>query len=354
VRADWPRVLGGAALLFVLGVSYLELRLALRGIRPTVVDSPALWIQQRARASALGERALVLVGASRIQLDADLDVLRVRTGLEPVQLAIDGSNFRPVLAGLAADPAIRGTVIVDVAEPYVAHDAPGGTVQDWQAAYERAAARPALPDFATTEGWLGHQLHRRLRSYADGAQPLTSLLQRILPAHATQQYLVTLPDRARLADYAKVDLPALYYARVLRNLGETAPPADTPTYGDLDRELRRRIDALQPQHDALPAYRAGAEALARDAEAIRRRGGRVFFVLPPTSGLVRAMEERRFPRAEFWDALAAIIGSGTLHYADVPAWQALECPDGSHLDFRQRAAFTHALVDALGLARATD
>ena len=47
-----------------------------------------------------------------MQTSIDLDVLRERTKLEPVQLAIDGSSFIPVLAGLAKDAQIRGTVIV--------------------------------------------------------------------------------------------------------------------------------------------------------------------------------------------------------------------------------------------------
>ena len=44
--------------------------------------------------------------------------VRARTGLAPVQLAIDGSSFVPVLDGLARDPSIRGTVIVGFIDKY--------------------------------------------------------------------------------------------------------------------------------------------------------------------------------------------------------------------------------------------
>lgn len=349
-RARWARVLGGAVLLLALAVAYMELRLAWRGFRPTVVDSEALWLEQRARASALGERALILLGSSRMQVDADLGVLRARTGLEPVQLAIDGRNFRPVLAGLAADETIRGTVIVDFSDHLLAHEDLDEVSYRWQAAYERARARPRLPDFETSERWLSHQLRQRLRSYADGAQPLLSVWHRLLPAQATQQYLITLQDRSKLADYSKVPMPAFYYARVQRNLGFEVPVEPDMTYQDVDRALRRRIEALEVQHQALPAYRAASAQIAAQAQAIRARGGQVRFVVFPSSGLVRAIEERRFPRPVFWDAFAATAGGG-LHADDVPAWQALHCPDGSHLDVHQRAYFTHALVEALGLAR---
>jgi hypothetical protein len=71
----------------------------------------------------------------------------------------------------------------------------------------------------------------------------------------------------------------------------------------------------------------------------------------PSSGLVREMDRRRFPRAQFWDRFVSLIGAPTLHFEDVPAMRQLVCPDGSHLDFRQRAYFTAALVDALALGR---
>ncbi len=110
-KIRWQILLSGL-ILFTVFVAAMEVRLAIRGIRPTAVDNDAAWIRERARASSLGDHALILIGASRMQTDIDLDVLRIRTGLEPVQLAIDASSFIPILAGLAKDPAIRGTVIV--------------------------------------------------------------------------------------------------------------------------------------------------------------------------------------------------------------------------------------------------
>ncbi|MGH8482027.1 MAG: hypothetical protein ACRES8_06170, partial [Nevskiaceae bacterium] len=83
------------------------------------------------------------------------------------------------------------------------------------------------------------------------------------------------------------------------------------------------------------------------ARAIRARGGRVAFVVLPKSGLVRMLEERRYPRAQFWDRFVALAEAPSVHFEDVPAWRGLECPDGSHLDLRQRAAFTEGLAEVL-------
>lgn len=329
----WGVVLGGATLIFLSFVGGLELRLALRGFQPTVLDTEARWIQQRARASALGARALILVGSSRIQLDADLDLLRSLTGLEPVQLAVDGGNFRPVLEGLSADAAVRGTVVVDFSDHLLTDTNQDGASYAGQRAIERTKAGGALPDFDRTERWLSDAWRQRLRSYADGAQPLSSLIERILSARA-EQYLVTLPDRSRLADFTKVDIPRHYLGRVLRILGPDGPAS---TDGLSGAEL---------------AYLTTSRTIAAQAAAIRKRGGRAFFVMLPKSGLIREIDDRRFPRALFWDRFTAEVRTPTVHFLDVAAWRHLDCPDGSHLDLRQREAFTRGLVDALGLARA--
>src|SRR4051812_27796643 len=156
-RCPWWAVLAGALFACTAFISLMEFALAQRRVSPTIVDSKALWVEERARASALGERALVLVGASRMQLDVDLDVLRRRTRLEPVQLAIDGTSFMPILAGLAADPSFRGSVIVDYTDQVVAGSDAVEIPATYQKAYEAGAPAWRLPDFRTAESWLTDQ-----------------------------------------------------------------------------------------------------------------------------------------------------------------------------------------------------
>lgn len=346
-RLAWPRVLGGALLIFAAFVGSMELRLAARGFRPTVIDSAALWLKERQRASDLGARALILVGASRIQLDIDLDLLRRRTGLEPVQLAVDGSSFVPVLRSLADDPAVHGTVIVSFADHILAGPPSKDTAARFAAEYKSRRPGQEIPDFATIEAYLTDLLHHQLRSYADGARPITSLLLRILPPRATPQYLVTLPDRSRLADYRRVPMPRFYYARVERNLGQTVRIVPGMSWDDLDAVLRARIEALKPADNA--TYLRRIQAVVAMASAIEARGGHVVFVAMPRSGLVKLIDDHRFPRRMFWDRFAASSLVPAVHFEDVPGLRDFVCPDGSHLDYRERDRFTRALVAAFGL-----
>ena len=168
----WAWTLGGALLMLLATVTCMEVPLARLGFHPGLADSPSMWARQRARVDTLGSRALVLVGNSRMQNDTDVDTLRRETGLEPVQLATGGSSFLPVLEGLAADPGVTGTVLVN----FEAGDLARPPQDDMAASYEREYEREphsALPDFDSSEAWLSDQLHLRLRSYADGARPLT-------------------------------------------------------------------------------------------------------------------------------------------------------------------------------------
>ena len=337
-----------ALAVFAFFVVAMEVRLKARGIQPTAVDSEALWVRERERASWLGTRAVILIGASRMQTGIDLDALRARTGLEPVQLAIDASSFIPVLHGLAKDPAIRGTVIVSFSDADL--DAPpnaDSNADRYQASFERHSARAAEFAYLTIEGVLTDIVRDKLRSYADGARPLTSLLTRILPASITPQYVFILPDRSRLADYSHADVPTFYYNRVIRELGENVVIQPGAEYRVVDAQLRQRIEALAPKSDEL--YLQRAASVAADAATIEERGGRVYFVVMPTSGLITMMEDKWYPRETFWNRFVATTHSRTLHFEDVPSLKGIPVPDGSHVDYRNRTALTAALLEALDL-----
>lgn len=341
-----------AGLLITLGlVAAMEWRLAARGFRATVNDSPELWVEQRTRASSLGDEALILVGASRIQLALDLPELGRLTGLEPVQLAVDGSSLVPVLKDLSEDPAVTGTVIVSYQDKLQAgaSDYTAALVRGWR----ESSARPSAGawdsfNYDATEAYLEDAVDAHLRSHADGTRAITALLQRVLDPRVTPQYLVTLPSRARNADYRLVPMPEYYYLRVLRQLGNEAPEiADGTSVDDVGQQLQEavaKVGAATMKH-----YPDAARQVAEMASRIESRGGRVYFAVFPTSGMIRELEHRRYPRELYWNQFAAMPGVRGLHFEDVPELQAFECPDGSHLDYRDQLPFTRALVKALQL-----
>jgi hypothetical protein len=82
-------------------------------------------------------------------------------------------------------------------------------------------------------------------------------------------------------------------------------------------------------------------------QRIRSHGGEVVFVHLPISGRLAELADQKYPRAQYWDLFAARTSAKVLHFRDVPALAALQCPDSMHLDQRDQRTFTLALVAAL-------
>ena len=345
----WLRIFGAALLICFTFIALMEIRLAQLGYHSTVLDSKERWAKERTRASQLGEKALILIGGSRIQLGIDLDTLRKETGLEPVQLAVDGSSFVPILKGLADDPSIRGTVLVDYSPSSVegALSEEFGPSTAFEQAFEKHAGQYELFSLARVEKSLTEIIREHLRCFADGSNPLMSLQYRIIPGKNASQYLITLPDRSRLADYSLVSMPAFYYFRVARNMGEEK----STNFADPDIEniLKRKIRLLRPHDNS--SFVQGARYLARLATQIKTRNGKVYFVEMPSSGMVRQEDEMRYPEEDFLGVFEKEVGMPVLSSAVAPSLRSFTCPDGSHLDFRDRTRFTTALTHSLAINR---
>lgn len=323
-----------------------------KGFAPTVDDTKDRWLNERKRATALGSKAMVIVGASRVQLGFDIKTLRKETAMEPVQLAIDGSSYVPILSGLARDPTISGTIIVDLMPGPISFDVgPLGASQHYQADYEVLAGTGfQWPTYLTFENWLSEKMKNNLANYANGARPWDSMLKRVLNPSAIPQYLVTFSDRSRQADYSQVAMPEFYLNRVLRHIGNPAEiPSNQPSQ-DLMRQLVQYIGHMKPSA-GMRQSEQGLNALQSAVSVIQARGGRVYFVAMPTSGLVLAADKNRFPRELYWDKVVASTTAKTIHWQDYADMAGFECPDGSHLDRRDTVSFTNAFIRAAGLNR---
>lgn len=340
----WQRPLAVSVVLLIAGILMLESALAGRGFRPNVVDSSQRWAQERKRASELGHRALVLVGASRALLDLDLTALGEDSGRVPVQLGIDGNSYLPVLADIAADDSVTGAVIVEYQDSALGDTAFDAQAQDFVREARRERNLTVKFNFLAIEATLASFRQRFMRSYADGAGPFVALTTRAFSPRATPQYLVTLPSRERSADYSLVSMPYTYYDRAARNAGfDDVALRGAPR--DVESALSLRIRGLASAN--FPDFKDNAARIATMVRRIEARGGEVVFVVFPRSGLVWEADAKRYPRADFWDRFRMETGAKGVHYLDVPALTTFQCPDGSHLDKRDKVRFTHALTRAI-------
>lgn len=319
----------------------LEMRMRQIGLGPGARDSRELWAAQRARASELGDEAIILVGDSRILLDVDLDTLAAQTGLQPVQLAIDGSRYMRVLEDLADDPSITGTVLIGAGINKMRRSAERDRADEWVEFFNDEYRGLWSPPVETrlkawVQGWSA--------IYANEIPWNTLWLRLVNPGTVpTRRYLRTYANRNRDADYRLVKQPEFYVKRVLSQLGRDVDRDRVRNLDDFDRAVR---EVLRRSPRAEPSSPETFEHVNGLIDRMQRRGARVVAIRMPCSRSIREIEEHRHPRAGGWDVFAATTRAKTLHFADHAELQ-FYLPDGSHLDVRDKAAFTRALAALL-------
>ena len=144
-RGKWVLSWSAALVIVALVAGSWETLLRVRGLGIASVDDTAqLWATERERAATLGTNAMILVGASRMQMDVDLATLRQYTTKTPVQLAISAAPFMPVLESLADDDRVVGDVIVSFTMNDFLMPTRDSVSEQWVSAYTRLRASRTL------------------------------------------------------------------------------------------------------------------------------------------------------------------------------------------------------------------
>lgn len=318
-RFAWGYIWGLSAVLFAALAGSLELMARQRGHEPMVSDSLDLWAYYRSRIGST-EREVVLLGDSRMALDFSTETLRARhPDLNVTMLAIPGAPSPvAVLEDLAADEDFRGTVICALTRWSLNEKNRDGQRRHVEHARGFTLLRALEPNINL---WLQSRLAILNASFAPPSLSLTLLRSGQLPPPSNRR---TFPDRSIATDYSRADRRTLEKRRPSeRQLQQAQPVKRNGAFLEAVRHLRPLVDAIE------------------------RRGGRVVFVRFPTSGSHWEHSNARYPRELYWDRIEPLADAPTIHFQDVPGMSGFECPDTSHLDRRDRPAFTLALLDEL-------
>ena len=316
---QWGRTWALAAVLAVLGIGAQEMAWRKLGYQPTIQDDVATWAMARSSVYRGGQESIVVIGSSRILLGCDLDAFaEVFGGPKPVQLALDGKSPLLILEDLGSDDTFRGLVLCSLTPKIFFSDDPAAH----GVPAERVEAYRSMTPVAGIELRLRHRARERLTLLRAECSTRSLLRGLLIGKWSDVRYIRMRPDRWMMADYAALDMQKEMAAREERTRQSflTARPVDMP-------ELRRRVRAA--------------------VSAIQGRGGQVVFVRLPSSGKVLELEQEKFPRAGYWDAFAAGVPAPTIHFQDYPELAGFECPEGSHLDYRDATPFTKALARIL-------
>ncbi len=309
---DWLLAVMLAALL----LTSMELFWRGRGHEPSVVDDADLWSDWREAASAAGPPVLVLVGDSQIKLDFNPRAFTEKyPAYRVINLAVNGKGPVAVLDDLAKDPAFKGVVVCQVTEPKMLSEH-RADLDDWIGYYHREWGPVSK---------LRSRANTFLQSRLVIINPyfgVRGLLYNLLNGKLSQlRPVITRPDRSIKADHTRIDIRQHYNSMVKRvdETGRSLALTAEAEWPSVAREIRGMVAALQA------------------------RGASVVFVRYPTSGEVRVLEDKYFPREKFWDVFVETVKAPAIHFEDVPSLSGFTCPDGVHLDYRDADAFTLAL-----------
>ena len=291
-----------------------------RGFVPSVTDDMDLWCCARDAARDAGSDTVALLGASRVQVGFVHSAFLERCpGYRIVNLAIDGQHPMATLKDLADDDTFRGVVICGcTASSFLPERL--NEQQDW-VEYYHGEWTPNKKANRLLETSL-QQRFAILCSSLSLDRVFRELLNRRLPA---PPYIVMYPDRSRIADYCKSDIERVRAFRLNRA-----------------REGLRKAKPVSPKE-----WLDGVLVVESSVRRIQQRGGVVVFVRYVTTGEYHALAEQAYPKARFWDMLARFTSATTIHFEEVPSLSGFECPEGSHLDYRDAIVFTKALADEL-------
>lgn len=308
----WALTWVSALVLLVLALAGWKLFWTSRGYGVSLPNSAASWAAKRVD---LRPESTVFLGTSRIQVGLVPDEWAAVTGGKtPVQLALAGTSPVKTLRHLADDTDFHGLAIVGIVAMYTFDvEAHGTWADEALAEYRAIQTGPAkragveLGRFVPTSLLMRNE-HLDLSGILDGlwnGRPPKN------PPACMQ------PSRWIEYTRARLDTSQNDYTE-FENAGRPAPPAERDS---IIADIRTSI------------------------ETIRGRGGTVVLVSFPACGRRREIEDRRYPRALYWDPLVrAVAPVPAIRCYDIPSLMDFTCADGSHLDKADARRFTRELA----------
>jgi hypothetical protein len=290
------------------------------GHKPSVVDSTVFWAFHRGRLDRSEGPKVALLGKSRTAYGFATERFRERyPNYQLFNLSIMGEDCVATLIDLGNDESFKGIALCEIT-PYRLQPAFQLNSQPYVDKYY--SAQPGELVEAVLSAGVQSQL-----AIVYPKLDLRTNISYMLREKAVRppEYVIMRFDRSCIGDFTLVDVEQHRIRKV--NSMEEALAKDPP---------------LPPEE-----WAASLAPVRLAVERIQKRGGKVVFIHYPKRGEYYGLEDRDFPREQYWDRLGSLLGCDTLHFQDIPGIENIETPDNSHIDHRERAPFTDLILDWL-------
>jgi hypothetical protein len=316
----------------VLTLSSWEIYLRGQNLKPSYDDNDALWANQRARVYEPSAETVVFIGSSRIKYDLDIPTWEKLTGKKAVQLAMAGSNPRPVLEDLANDPDFKGDLIIDVTEILFFSDAPFYAKKPLENIRHFHDRTPAQKASFEVNDLLESQLVFLDKENLSINAKLTAMQLSNRPGIFVMPNFPIGFERTQFSEQAVMSPEFV------------STPAQQKQMTDIWHLL---MSGPKPPPMTEAVFMAAVNAVKKNINKIRARGGRVVFVRTPSTGIMSLGEKMAFPKDKFWNRLLKETGCNGFHYADNAILNKLVCAEESHLKPNDAVIYTEQMVNFL-------
>ena len=293
------------------------------GHQPAIVDDQRLWAGERSKVGD-SRKEIILLGSSRMQTDISMPTLRrLAPDQNVINLSINGTCANASLHDLAEDDKFAGTVIMET------------TSECLMFGYDREISQQSFIDYYHRVYNLNMAMNRQIatlmqRSFVviDPYLNLIKVIGNLLVKKELRasNYVTTYEDRSCSADYTKIDAAHNKAVRLEKT----------------ERHYKRQLARISSKLLQEQLIRVNT-----DVEKIINRGGQVIFVRFPVSEEHWDMDEKYFPRDEYWDKIVMLTRVQIRHFKDMDVIKDMRCPDSSHLDARDTETFTRLLFNEL-------
>jgi hypothetical protein len=324
----WGRVAAVAVVVAVLALGGWEAYWRSQRFVPSYRNSDGLWAMTRSRLDREGPGGTAVIGSSRVLFDLNLEAWRDETGTLPVQLALEGTNPRPLLTHLANESAFNGLLVVGVTPPLFFTPGFG---------YRASALEHYRTE--TPAEWTGQRISMAL-------EPLLAFYNFDTALFAVLRRQGWWPEREGVLVIPEVR--KLSNMRVTRQADMWSRVEDDDAYREIVRGTWMAIleapRELPPPDVLKKMFEELLDEVDANVRTIRERGGEVVFVRAPSSGPFREAERGGFPRERTWDELLRHTGAVGVHFEDYADLQDVTIPEWSHIRAGDTERFTRALI----------
>lgn len=351
-QGPWVKIWALALILTLAILSGWEGMWRTKGFVPAINDSPALWSKQRRKAGKGSGDQVVIIGASRIHVGMDLEVLANKfNGRKVIQLAMVDSLFLPVLHNLAEDESFNGVLICSVGPwVYVNRPSKSDTSSEYIEYYK------SHTNINFEELFLPLDPSRYFVLLNPQLSIENLMAKALIGNMPTPRVKIMKEDRSVKADFKIADVTQLrkkFITVALKryyNIDENHDKMDSmlddliSKQDDVRGNIGKLIIKLGKNPDKPENRPVSLKDILMDIEksiiTIQKRGGQVVIFRMPSSGALRELEEIAFPRDQFWNEWTARTEAVAIHYQDYPSLAKFDCPEYSHLDFRDTPEFS--------------